>query len=103
MKRLLAVLTLASLLGGCFYPDYPRPPSPPPPAPPTPRHPPADACGAGQLQYLAGRPLSDLPPSPYRQQRVVPQDAAADEAYAPDRLTVLYDPRSGRITWVRCG
>jgi hypothetical protein len=47
--------------------------------------------------------LSDLPPSPYRQQRVVPQDAAADEAYAPDRLTVLYDPRSGRITWVRCG
>jgi hypothetical protein len=101
MKRLIAVLTLASAVGGCY--GYPPPPSPPPPAPPVPRHPPADACGAGALQYLTGRPVADLPPTVYRQQRVLPVGAYYDEPYVADRLTVLYDPRDGRITRVRCG
>ena len=48
MKRLMAVLAFAGVLGGCV--DYPTTPAPPPPAPPEPRHPPIDGCGAGALQ-----------------------------------------------------
>ena len=103
MKRLMAVLVLALGLGGCVYPEYPTPPSPPPPAPPIPRRPPADACGAGSVQYLLGRPVSDLGASGYRNQRVLPQGAEYQDIYVPDRLTVLFDPQTGRITRVRCG
>jgi Peptidase inhibitor I78 family len=102
MRRLVAVLALAGSLGGCAY-YYPTSPAPPPPAPPEPRHPPVDACGAGALQYLVGRPVSELPPYGRREQRVLAQGADYEERFVPERLTVIYDGASGRITRVRCG
>ncbi len=102
MRRLMAVLALAGALGGCGY-YYPTPPAPPPPAPPEPRHPPIDACGAGALQYLVGRPVAELPPYRRHEQRVMGQSSSYEDRYDPERLTVIFDEATGRITRVRCG
>ncbi len=101
MRRLMAVLALTSALGGCVY--YDRSPPPPPPAPPEPRHPPIDACGAGALQYLVGRSVSELPTYGRHEQRVIGQAAYYEDHYNPERLTVIYDENTGRVTRVRCG
>lgn len=103
MKRVFAVLALAGALGGCDPYYYHATPSPPPPAPPLPRRPPIDACGAGQLQYLTGRPVSELPTYGRREQRVMGQGSFYDDGYRAERLTVIYDEATGRITRVRCG
>lgn len=110
MKRLATALALSGALlgalGGCtgYYVDE-RAPSPPPPAPPEPRHPPTDACGAGSIQYLVGRPLSELPQiySSRHAQRVVGQRSYYEDRFDPARLTVIYDEDTGRISRVRCG
>jgi hypothetical protein len=102
-RRLLAVMALASALGGCETYYGGESPSPPPPAPPVPRHPPIDACGAGALQYLVGRPVSEIPSYGRREQRVIGQASYYEERYRAERLTVIYDEQSGRITRVRCG
>ncbi|MDP9103762.1 MAG: hypothetical protein M3N05_07145 [Pseudomonadota bacterium] len=102
-RRLLAVLALASALSGCAPYYYGVSPSPPPPAPPTPRRPPIDACGAGSLQYLMGRPVSEIPPYGRRERRVIGQSSYAEGHYDPDRLTIIFDENNGRITRVRCG
>jgi hypothetical protein len=101
MRRLMAVLALTGAVGGCSY--YPTPPSPPPPAPPEPRHPPIDACGAGALQYMVGRPIEDLSPYGRHEQRVIGQQSYFEDWYNPERLTVIFDEATGRITRVRCG
>lgn len=105
MKRVLAALAMMSALAGCaegYYAGGP-PPAPPSPAPPAHR-PPVDTCGAASLQYLVGRPISELPGGYAREyRRVIGQHAIVDQQYIGERLTVVYDEDTGRITRVRCG
>lgn len=104
MRRLIAMLALAGALCGCetYYPG--ASPSPPPPAPPTPRRPPIDTCGAGALQYLVGRPVSDIPQSYGRHpQRVIGAGGTYEDRFDPERLTIVYNEADGRIIRVRCG
>ena len=110
MRRLMAALALtgalAGSLGGCESRYYDgRSPSPPPPAPPLPRRPPVDACGAASLDYLVGRPVSEVPQNynSRRSQRVIGKRSYYEDRYDAERLTILYDEDTGRITRVRCG
>ncbi len=108
MRRLIATLALTGALGtglgGCEYNYYERGPSPPPPAPPLPRRPPVDACGASSLQYLIGRSVEAIPQGYGRREpRVVGRRSYYEDRFDPDRLTIVYDEDSGRITRVRCG
>ena len=63
-----------------------------------------DACGAASLQYLTGRPVSDIPQTFGRhEQRVIGQNAYYEDHFNPERLTIIFDEQTGRITRVRCG
>jgi hypothetical protein len=104
MKIRLAVMALvigaASALSGCEYYG----PPPPPPMADAPRRPPVDACGAGAMQYLVGRSISDIPQTyGRRSQRVVANGSIISDLFDPQRLSIFYDEQGGRITRVRCG
>ena len=104
MKTRLAVLALvmgaASALSGCEYYG----PPPPPPLADAPRRPPIDGCGASGMQYLIGRPVSDIPQDYGRRpQRVISNGSIISDLFDPHRLTIFYDEQGGRITRVRCG
>ena len=58
------------------------------------------ACGAGNYSYLVGRPVPDAREITDREYRLALGGAAAVRA---DRVTLLYDAQSQRITEVRCG
>jgi len=110
MKRLIAVLALAGALAGslsgCEHETYGSlAPSPPPPMSPPPRHEPIDACGAGSLQYLVGRPVSEAPQSynSRHSRRLISQSSYYEDRFDPERLTIVYDDRSNLVTRVRCG
>ncbi len=56
------------------------------------------------MQYLVGRPISELPGGYAREyRRVIGQHSIVDQRYVGERLTVIYDEDTGRITRVRCG
>jgi hypothetical protein len=101
-------------LGACTAPasePAPAAPTPPPPrpqqtAPATPAPPPrsSDSCGAGPLQYLVGRPRTDIPvPVNPSQRRVVCSTCMMTQDYVPSRQTITYDTQTGRVSSVRCG
>ena len=115
-RGLRAWATLALILAGsCAAPQKaPPPPAPvqtppppvaaaPPPAPVAPA-PPKDACGAADLQYLVGKPRTDIPvPLQPGLRRVACTTCPVTEDYIPARQTILYDTQTGLITAVRCG
>lgn len=105
MKRVLAALAIMSALGGCAERYYGGEPPPAPPAPAPPAHrPPVDTCGAASMQYLVGRPVSELPGGYAREyRRVIGQRSYYEERYIGERLTVIFDEDTGKITRVRCG
>jgi hypothetical protein len=73
-------------------------------ATPAPAPRPSDSCGAGPLQYLVGRPRTDIPvPVNPSKRRVVCSTCAMTMDYIPDRQTITYDTQTGRVTSVRCG
>jgi len=78
----------------------PRPrPTPPPPAAPV-----RDACHADPLQYLVGKPHTDIPvPVVPALRRVVCSTCVMTRDYRPARQTIIYDSTSGLVTSVKCG
>jgi hypothetical protein len=108
----------AVLLGGVLIlaacatePPAPPPPPPPPPVvqapvtpPPPPPKPVTDSCGAVDLQYLVGRPRTEIPiPVDPTRRRVVCSTCPVTQDYSPARQTILFDTQSGLVTAVKCG
>jgi len=66
--------------------------------------PPQDACGAGPLQYLVGKPRTEIPvPLTPSNRRVVCTTCATTQDVRPYRQTILYDLQTGLVTSVTCG
>jgi hypothetical protein len=97
----------------CAEPAKPPPPAPapaPPPPPPqvsvAPRPPPAprDSCGAVSLQYLVGKPRTDIPvPVIPARRRVICSECVISHDYIPSRQTITFDTQTGLVTAVKCG
>lgn len=123
MKR-NAVLCLAALVATSCGPTPAPAPSPPVatvPAPvaqtpllqsrPAQRPPrtepsnaPRDLCGAGALQYLVGKPRSEIPvPVNVRSRRVTCTSCPVTMDFREDRLNILFDADTGVIKQVKCG
>ncbi|HZZ88635.1 MAG TPA: I78 family peptidase inhibitor [Caulobacteraceae bacterium] len=80
------------------------------PPPPRSRPPPAaapashDACHAAPLQYLVGKPHTDIPvPVIPALRRVVCSTCVMTRDYNPARQTIIYDSTNGLVTSVKCG
>jgi hypothetical protein len=102
------------LAGACTAPHAPPPlpakPAGPAPlaiAPPPPLSvapPPKDACGAVALQYLIGKPRTEIPvPLQPGMRRVACTSCPVTQDFVPYRQTILYDAGTGLITSVKCG
>jgi hypothetical protein len=100
-------------LAGCNEPAKAPPPmapvaqpSPEPsplPPPPRPVHN-NDVCGALPLQYLVGKPRTDIPvPVNPSLRRVVCSTCMITQDYIAARQTITYDEKSGLVLSVRCG
>ena len=110
--RIWVVAALIAL-GTCAEPPTPAPapaaqaaPAPPPPAPTASAAPstPADRCGAAPLQYLVGKPRTQIPvPVNPGMRRVVCSTCMITQDYVEGRQTITYDTQSGLVTSVRCG
>jgi hypothetical protein len=108
--------SIALLLGvvACTAPPAPRPAvfAPPPPVyieppPPAPRPAPSaaapDRCGASALQYLVGRPRTEIPiPLEPGRRRVLCSACPVDRGVNPFRQTILYDQRTDLVLSVAC-
>ena len=100
-------------LGACMGPaPRAQPPvadavqSAPPPTPsaPAPAPPPRDACGALALQYLVGKPRSEIPvPVNPGVRRVVCSTCMVTQDYVAGRQTITYDEKTDLVLSVRCG
>ncbi len=111
LKRAMALAALLAL-AACASPpaSTPLPPLPPPPpvpaAPPAPEPAtpaPADRCGARDLQYLVGRPRTEIPvPVEPGHRRVACTTCPMTRDYREDRQTILFDEASGLVTSVAC-
>jgi hypothetical protein len=111
--RVCAVAALV-VLGACAEPERPPPPpaiaaaTPPAPPPPTAAAPtppkPWDSCGAISLQYLLGKPRTDIPvPVNPTMRRVVCSTCVTTQDFVPGRQTITFDSQTGLVTSVRCG
>ena len=71
---------------------------------PLPERPSPDQCGAADLQWLVGRPRSEIPvPVNPAARRVTCTTCPMTEDFSPSRLNILYDQTTDRIRTVRCG
>jgi hypothetical protein len=69
-----------------------------------PQTPTADLCKAGELQWLVGKPKTDIPvPVDVINRRVTCTTCPVTEDYSPYRLNILFNPQSNVIEQVRCG
>src|SRR5579871_4334457 len=118
---LLAALALAA----CGGPSPPLAPTPSPQPPARPAAPPreappsaaaphaaatpgpsagSDSCGAAALQYLVGKPRTDIPvPLTPSRRRVICSTCMATQEFVPYRQTITYDSNTGLVTSVKCG
>lgn len=118
LRRGVAVWAAAGLIaivGGCSEPAQPSPAPPPPvaeappPPPPPVVSPPqalgsSDACGADPLQYLIGKPRTDIPvPVNPGLRRVVCSSCAVTQDFVATRQTIVYDSQTGLVRAVKCG
>jgi hypothetical protein len=111
---LWAVVALTAI-GACAEPTKEAPPPPAPAAAPQPAPPPMaaapappsrprDSCGAISLQYLVGRPRTDIPvPVNPGMRRVVCSTCAVTQDFISTRQTITFDSQTGLVTSVRCG
>jgi hypothetical protein len=107
-----AAAYLVALMAGCSEPAKP-PPAPPPvaeaPAPPPVVTPPQelgakDSCGADPLQYLVGKPRTDIPvPVNPGLRRVVCSSCVITQDFNASRQTIVYDSQTGLVRSVKCG
>lgn len=71
-------------------------------APPV--NPTADTCGAGDMQWLVGKPKTDIPvPVDVVSRRVTCTTCPVTEDYSPQRLNIFFNEQSGIVEQVRCG
>ena len=112
MKTVGAVVSVIGLLAlfACATPEPEPAPAPPPPPPkvdapaPMPAEEPKDACGAKPLQYLVGRPKSEIPvPVDPTKRRVTCTTCPVTMDYNPERLNIFFDAETGIIKEVKCG
>jgi hypothetical protein len=81
----------------------PPPPAQAPPAQAAPTPQPADSCGAGELQYLIGRPRSEIPiPLVPSHRRVICSTCPMTRDLVPYRQTIIYDAATGLVSSVSC-
>jgi hypothetical protein len=105
----LALIALASCAAPARSPSPPPVAMAPPPAPssrvaPPPPRGPADACGALPLQYLVGKPRTEIPVPVYpNRRRVVCSTCFMTQDYLEYRQTIIYDVDTGLVKSVRCG
>ncbi|MEJ0065879.1 MAG: proteinase inhibitor i78 [Caulobacteraceae bacterium] len=118
MRRVFGVWAVAALMaiGGCAEPAKQAPPplapaAAPPPAPPpqtaaapTPPPKPRDSCGAASLQYLVGKPHTDIPvPVNPAMRRVVCSSCMTTQDFVSTRQTITFDSLTGLVTSAKCG
>jgi hypothetical protein len=64
----------------------------------------ADMCKAGELQWLVGKPRTEIPvPVDVVTRRVVCTTCPVTEDYSPYRLNIFYNQQSGIVERVSCG
>ena len=69
-----------------------------------PQSPTADVCRAGELQYLVGKPKTDIPvPVDVVNRRVTCTTCPVTEDYSPYRLNIFFNEQTGIVEQVRCG
>jgi len=69
-----------------------------------PASPAADMCRAGDLQWLVGRPKTDIPvPVDVVTRRVTCSTCPVTEDFSPYRLNILFNEQTGIVEQVRCG
>jgi len=114
-RRRIAIAGALAIVSACAAPAPSPPPapvaeaSPPlqvsaPAASPTTPPAPRDACGALPLQYLVGKPRSDIPvPVNPSLRRVVCSTCAVTQDYIASRQTITYDEKTSLVLSVRCG
>ncbi len=62
-----------------------------------------DSCGASALQALVGRPRTEIPvPINPSRRRVVCTTCPMTQDIRPDRLTILFNAETGRVTKLIC-
>jgi hypothetical protein len=111
VKRSTAgIVALGLLVAACAPTEPPvilMPPAPTeqPPAPPAPQpEAPPDSCGAAPLQYLVGRPKSQIPvPVDPSRRRVTCSTCPVTMDYREDRLNIIFDADTGMVLEVKCG
>ena len=70
-----------------------------PPVSPT-----ADLCRAGEMQWLVGKPKSEIPvPVDVVSRRVTCTTCPVTEDYSPTRLNIFFNEQTSLIEQVRCG
>ncbi len=63
-----------------------------------------DTCGANDLQYLVGKPRTEIPvPLEPSGRRVVCSTCITTQEYRADRQTIVFDTDTGLIKSVTCG
>ncbi|MBW8882293.1 MAG: proteinase inhibitor i78 [Asticcacaulis sp.] len=88
------------------YTPVPYHPEPSTPAPVAPEFKPVtgDSCGAHELQWLVGKPRTDIPvPLNPGKRRVVCSTCVITMDYSADRQTIVFDTDTGLIQSVKCG
>ena len=64
----------------------------------------ADMCKAGELQWLVGKPRTEIPvPVDVVNRRVACTTCPVTEDYSPYRLNIFYNQQSGLVERVNCG
>lgn len=64
----------------------------------------ADLCRAGELQYLVGKPKTDIPvPVDVVNRRVTCTTCPVTEDFSPYRLNIFFNDRTQIVEQVRCG
>jgi hypothetical protein len=67
-------------------------------------NPTVDMCRAGQLQWLVGKPKTDIPvPVDVVNRRVTCTTCPVTEDYSPSRLNIFFNEQTDIVEQVRCG
>lgn len=70
----------------------------------TPDAPGADMCRAGEMQWLIGRPRTEIPvPVDVVSRRVTCTTCPVTQDYSPSRLNIFYNSQTSIVEVVRCG
>lgn len=69
-----------------------------------PSNPTVDMCRAGELQWLVGKPKTDIPvPVDVVNRRVTCTICPVTEDYSATRLNIFFNEQTGIVEQVRCG